>query len=136
MKIIVLDASVILNFLLEEKTPLKKKFSEILKQTEAGKAKLYSPYLLSLEVGNGLRFSFSDEALAGKVLQKFLALPIDFFVFSKAHYLKILQLSYLLDSSFYDTSYHFLAKLLKGVFLTCDEKYYKKAEKLGNIKLL
>jgi len=43
-------------------------------------------------------------------------------------------MAYFLKASFYDTSYHFLAKLLKGDFITCDTEYFKKAKKLGNIK--
>lgn len=42
----------------------------------------------------------------------------------------------LLGVSFYDTVYHALALLLGAVFLTADEKYYKKARKLKNILLL
>jgi len=43
-------------------------------------------------------------------------------------------MAYFLKTSFYDTSYHFLAKLLKRDFITCDTEYFKKAEKLGNIE--
>jgi len=136
MKTYVLDASVILTFLLGEKATVKEKFPKILRQAQKGKVKLYSSYLLPLEIGNGLRYTIKDGILAEEVLKKFLRLPIDFFVLSSLHYKKILQLSYLLKTSFYDTSYHFLAKILKGVFLTCDTKYYKKAKKLGNIEFL
>ena len=38
--------------------------------------------------------------------------------------------------TFYDASYHALALLLKGTFLTADKKYYEKAKGFGNIKLL
>jgi len=69
-------------------------------------------------------------------LEKFLKLPIEFFGFSEVHYIKILNLSYQFGTSFYDTSYHFLAKLLKGVFLTADKDYFKKARGFGCIKLL
>lgn len=136
MKNYVLDASVVLTFLLGKGSVVKRNFSKVLKQTKSGEVRLYSSYLLPLEVGNGLRYSLSDKALADEVLQKFLNLPIEFFIFSPAHYSKILQLSYFFETSFYDTSYHFLAKLLKGVFLTCDSEYFKKAKKLGHVKLL
>lgn len=136
MKIYVLDASVVLTFLLGKNNSLVKNFTKILKQTKSGQAKLYSSYLLPLEVGNGLRYSLEDEKLAVEVLEKFLKLPIEFFVFSEAHYGKILNLSYQLDTSFYDTSYHLVAKLLKGVFLTADKDYFKKARGLGCLKLL
>lgn len=136
MKTYILDASVILTFLLGENSAVKEKFPKILRQAQKGKVKLCSSYLLPLEIGNGLRYTLKDSFLSGEVLKKFIKLPIDFFVFSPLHYKKILQLSYLLETSFYDTSYHFLAKRLRGVFLTCDAQYYKKAKKLKNIEFL
>lgn len=136
MKAYVLDASVVLTFLLGKSSSVERNFIEILKKAKNSEVKLYSSYLLPCEVGNGLRYSLSDKALAERVLQKFLNLPLEFFAFSPAHYSKILQLSYFFETSFYDTSYHFLANLLKGVFLTCDAEYFKKAKKLGNIELL
>ena len=136
MKTYVLDASVIISFLLEKNPRLEKKVIKILKEVKRGKARLYSSPLLPLEVGNGLRYSLADEQLAAEALEKFLDLPINFFSFTSPHYSKILKLSYLLKTSFYDTSYHFLAQLLKGVFLTCDQEYFKKAKSLGKIELL
>lgn len=136
MKAYILDASVVLNFLLGQSTSIERKFVAILKQTKNRKVKLFSTYLLPLEVGNGLRYSLSDEKLANEALQKFLDLPIEFFILKPAHYSKILQTAYFLKTSFYDTSYHFLAKLLKGIFFTCDAEYFKKAKSFGNIKLI
>jgi predicted nucleic acid-binding protein len=135
MKTYVLDASVVLTFLLEKNSLIKKNFIRFLNQAKKGEIKLISSYLLPLEVGNGLRFSLNDEDLGRKVLENFLKLPIEYFVFSEAHYIKILNLSHQLGTSFYDTSYHFLAKLLKGVFLTADKDYFVKARYLGDIKL-
>jgi len=136
MKGYVLDASVVLTFLLGKDSSFKDNFIKILNQVKKGRLKLYSSYLLPLEVGNGLRYSLEDEKLAAEVLEKFLKLPIEFFVFSQAHYTKILNLSYQFGTSFYDTSYHFLAKLLKSVFLTVDKDYSNKAKELGSLKLL
>lgn len=136
MKIYVLDASVILTFLMGRNPSVEKKFTRILRQIETKRAKLHSSHLLPLEVGNGLRYSLSDKVLADEVFQKFSNLPIKFSVFSSPQLLKILQLSYLFGTSFYDTSYHFLAKLLKGIFLTADSQYFRKAKEFGNIELL
>lgn len=136
MRVYVLDASVVLTFLLGKNASLAEKLSKILKQVKSGQVKLYSSYLLPLEIGNGLRYTLGDEKLAAEVLEKFLKLPINFFVFSEAQYAKILNLSYQLNTSFYDTSYHFLAKLLKGVFLTADKEYFEKAKSFGNIRFL
>jgi predicted nucleic acid-binding protein len=38
--------------------------------------------------------------------------------------------------TFYDASYHALAKAYNGIFVTADEKYYELTKKEGNIKLL
>jgi predicted nucleic acid-binding protein len=135
MKIYVLDASVVLSFLLEENSSLEKNFVKFLNQAKGGEVKLISSYLLPLELGNGLRFSLKDEDLAKRVLENFLKLPIEYFVFSEVHYEKILALSYQLGTSFYDTSYHFLAKILKGIFITTDKEYFEKAKNIGDIKL-
>lgn len=136
MKVYVLDASVILNFLLGKDKLSKKRFINLLKQVRLNKISLHATYLLPLEVGNGLLYFLSDKFLAKETLEKFLNLPINFFIFRPSHYLKILRLSQDFGTSFYDASYHFLAKLLKGTFLTSDEQYFKKAKESGNIKLL
>ena len=136
MKNYVLDASVILTFLLGKTPVVEKKLTIFFKQVKNGKARFYSNYLLPLEVGNGLRYSLLNKNLAAEVFQKFLSLPVEYSDFSFPQLSKILQLSYLFQTSFYDTSYHFLAKQLNGVFLTCDDKYFRKAKKLGHIKLL
>lgn len=136
MKKYVLDASIILTFLLGEKTTFHKKVSLLLKKTNSRKAKLYSSYLLPLEIGNGLRFSLKDEKLAEKALEKSLNLPIELIGFSLAQYNKILQLSFSCKTSFYDSSYHFLAMIRRAEFLTADKKYFQKAKQLGNIELL
>jgi len=136
MKIYVLDASVVLTFLLGKNQSLKNQFTKILKEVKNNKAKFYSSHLLPLEIGNGLRYSLANKVLADDIFQKFSNLPIEYSVFSPPQLAKIIQLSYLFETFVYDTSYHFLAKRLRGVFLTCDAKYFRKAEQLGNIKLL
>ncbi len=136
MKKYVLDALIILTFLLGEKTTFHKKVSSLLKKTSLGNAELYSSYLLPLEISNGLRYSLKNEKLAGEALEKSLNLPIELVNFSSVQYSKILQLSFRCKTSFYDSSYHFLAIIHKATFLTADKKYFQKAKQLGNIELL
>ena len=83
-----------------QSTAIEKKFVVILKQVKDKKAKLFSSYLLPLEVGNGLRYSLADEKLANEVLEKFLDLPVEFFILKPVHYLEILQMAYFLKTSF------------------------------------
>jgi len=136
MNFYILDASVVLTFLSEGKPSTVRNFQKILKETKDGKAKLCSTHLLPLEVANGLRFSLTDEELADETFEKLFNLPIDLITFSSPQLAKILKLSYRLKTSVYDTSYHFLAKLLPGTFLTSDATYFQKAKELGHIELL
>lgn len=135
MKKYVLDASVILKFLLAEDKQIEKKLARILEQAKAKKIILYSSVLLPLEVGNGLRYTLQDIALAAETYDKFLKLPINYWVFTSVQQAKILALSYTYKVSVYDASYHFLAKILQGVFLTADRKYYQQAKDWGDIQL-
>jgi len=56
MKVYVLDASVVLTFLLGKNSSVEKNFIKFLNQAKTGRVKLFSSYLLPLEVGNGLRY--------------------------------------------------------------------------------
>ncbi|MFV1917429.1 MAG: type II toxin-antitoxin system VapC family toxin [Patescibacteria group bacterium] len=137
MKKYVLDASVVLCYLLEEKTSVVKEVEVLLTDIQkAGKTKLFSSFLLPLEVGNGLRFTLKDEKLAEEVFGIFLGLPIEYLNLSNVQLKRTLFQSYELKTTFYDTSYHLLAKSRNAIFVTCDESYYKKAKELGNVVFL
>ena len=136
MKIYVLDASVILSYLLTEKDTVVKEFEKLLKEVKKGKARFVSSKLLPLEVGNGARYTLSNSALAGEVLESFLKLPLEYLDFTKGQLKRAIQLSYAIQASIYDASYHILAIDLEGIFLTCDKKYFQKAKKFGFIRLL
>jgi len=136
MKKYILDASVFLKAILnkdeKEYKLIKEIFSEVIKK----KAIVYAPNFILLEFANGLRFSLNDESLSILPLEKFSQLPIEFFSFKANHIKEILKLAYRLQTTVYDTAYHFLAKLLDGIFLTADKEYFKKAKSLGDIVLI
>jgi len=136
MKKYILDASVILTYLIGKNNIVRIEFNKILKSQKQNKAKFFSTHLLPKEIGNGLRYSISNQKLAKEILEKSLNLPVTYFELKPEHYQKILELSYKLQTSFYDTSYHFLAILLKATFLTCDKRYFQKAKQLKHITLL
>lgn len=136
MKKYVLDASAVLVLVLENRDSLVEKVKTIFKSSAAGKAKLISSQLLKLEVANGIRFNEKDETKAQRLYKSFFDLPIKFIDLSESLYNQSLKISYNLGTTVYDTSYHILAKSQNAIFLTCDEKYYNKAEKLGNIELV
>ncbi len=135
MKIFVIDASIVLNSLLDKNKKASEKFRTILEDNLL-KTKIYSPGFLTLEVSNGLRFSTKDKKESISILEKYLNLPINFFSFTSAHILEILRLSYQTQTTVYDSSYHFLALILNGKFLTCDKDYYEKAKELGGVELV
>lgn len=132
----VIDASVVLSYLLSEDKNIEKQVKNLLIKTQEEETELYSSKLLKLEVGNGLRFSLTDKNLAEKTYQSFLKLPIKYACISEVVYIKTLSVAFKYNTSFYDASYHLLAKTLKAQFLTCDKKYYKKAKSLGGIELV
>jgi predicted nucleic acid-binding protein len=90
---------------------------------------------LTIEVANGLRFGISDPTGAQPILAKFFEIPIHYFFLTPEQTSEIVSLSYGLSTTVYDTSYHFLARLLGATFITCDRAYYQKAKALGNIEL-
>lgn len=136
MNVFVLDASIILCFLLEEKAAVVDKLAHLFEQVQRGKTKLYSSPLLLLEVGNGLRFTLKDEKLASETFKIFLKLPIDYVQFSNVQLQAVLSQSYALGTSFYDASYHVLAKSRRAIFITTDKDYYQKAKHLDSISFV
>lgn len=136
MKIFVLDASVTVNYLITLNSRIVAEFSSILEEARRGKASLHSSYLLPFEAGNALRYSSLTPDQARIALEKLSALPLNYFVFNAPQLTEIMEKSFLLKTTFYDTSYHFLALLLGGTFLTADQDYFKKARNLGNIELV
>ena len=101
-----------------------------------GKVELLSQKLLTLEVANGFRFGTSEVSEALKYFNVFLKLPIKYFSPTETQQRKVIEVSYDLGTTVYDTSYHILAKAHNAIFLTCDEDYYKKAKDLGDINFL
>ena len=136
MKTYVLDASVLLTGLLNERENVANKLQGLLRHVEKKQVQIYSSSLLPLEVANGLRYTIRDNNLGQETFEKFGELPINYFYFKTEHIQKALDLSYELKTSVYDTSYHVLAKLISGTLLTCDREYYLKAKDFGSIELL
>ena len=71
-----------------------------------------------------------------KIFSKFVTLPIKYHEFDQGQVRAILGLAYETGGTVYDACYHYLAKSLDAVLLTCDKKYYDKAKRLGAIELV
>ena len=136
MNTYILDASVVVRYLLSSSEEVAKRLPLLLRGVKDSKFKLYSSFLLSLEVCNSLRFSLADKQKLETVLSKLFKLPIKYLKLTNAQLAEAASLSYDLGTTVYDTSYHVLAKAHNAIFLTCDGDYYKKAKDLGDIELI
>lgn len=135
MKSYVLDASIILSYLFDESGTIKILVSKLLNQAQKKQVRLLSTSFLPVEVANGLRFKLKDSATAKQILFMSLNLPIDYYQLTSPQLLQATELSYLNNTTIYDTSYHVLAIAHDASFITCDKKYYKQAKGLEHIEL-
>ena len=131
-----IDASVILKTILKESDSVARKVGGILKLASSGKTEILSQKLLAIEVANGFRYGTKEVSESLEYFKVFLKLPIKYVISTKTQLKKVIETSFELDTTVYDTSYHILAKAHNAVFLTCDEHYYKKAKVLGDVELL
>lgn len=136
MKTYIIDASVILTALIGKKDTAITALKQFVATTEEKRSEIYSTSFMLLEVANGARYNFRDTASAFLVYENLLTLPITYFSFNNDQIKSILDLSYQLNTTVYDTSYHYLAQLLSGIFVTCDNAYYQKAKHLGHIMMI
>jgi len=132
----IIDSSIVLRSLLLPDSRVAKRLKRIDGEVEHGEAKIYAPQLLVTEVANGLRFSETSVDKAQGILRDFFDFELTYFELSNVNILGILNLSYELGTTVYDTTYHYLAMMLEGRFITCDKAYHKAAKHLGNIELL
>ena len=132
----ILDASIVVGFILGKEGIKSTTISKLLKDSRIGKVKLYSTVFLPFEVGNALRYSLPNAEIATETLKIFSNLPIELFDLTPSHYEEIMEMSYQTGTTFYDSAYHFLAKLINGIFLTADSQYFERAKELGSIQLI
>lgn len=136
MKEVVLDASVVAKWFIEEQDT--EKALQVRDLYVDGKIGLITPVLILFELGNVLRkhpsFSIEDSERA---LEAFLNLKIDLRSFVEPTLLKkTYRLSKDLGITFYDASYLALARSLKLVLLTGDNDLYNKAVSSDSVALL
>ena len=136
MKKYVLDASVVVGFLLKENQAFDQLFKEIKMERKSGKAMVSSSPLLVSEVANALRYKIISGVEAKDLYESFLKLGIENYLLNSLDWCDILTQSYELGTAVYDTSYHKVAKLLGATLFTGDKVYYQKAKDLGSIELI
>ncbi len=130
---LVIDASVILKITLVENEEDQQIALAILKLFQDGEIDIVLPSFWLFEVGNTLiRKNVDFEELYSYLLE----IGFRQHNFSKAELIEIGTFAKTFNVSFYDASYHVLAKLINYTFVTADEKYFEKTKKTGNIALL
>lgn len=134
--LVVPDASIILKWALPAaQEPAAEKALAFLAEWQAGTIDLLAPSLWRYEVANVLARKGGDRAIAllGALFE--LELPTvdpDGQLLSDA----VAITARFAGVTVYDAVYHALALRVGGVFLTADERYFRRARRLGAIELL
>jgi predicted nucleic acid-binding protein len=134
--IIIPDASVILKWVLEKED--EPGYSQALKLQEALLAEeieIRMPTLWRYEVGNVL--GMKKPRIAVELMSALLAYEFDEVLLGDEYAIDVLAHMYDVPGvTFYDSAYHVLALRTKGLYLTADAAYLKRAKRKGYIELL
>ncbi len=134
--IIVPDASVILKWVLEKSSePDQVQARGLQEAILADQAEIKLPTLWRFEVGNVL--GLKQPKLARELLSALLAYDFEEVPLGKEFAGEIFDhMREVNGVTFYDAAYHVLAIRLKGLYLTADNAYVKKAKRKGHVTLL
>lgn len=133
---VVLDASILIKIILPEGSEENiKQALSLFEKFSKKKLTIILPSFWSYEVGNILTRKLSEDLFEEKF--KFLLnQPFQIYSFNILENITIGKFAKLYKASFYDASYHLLAKFTDSIFITADRKYFKKFERDKNIILL
>jgi predicted nucleic acid-binding protein len=134
--IVVLDASVILKWVLErEDEPGHDQAMKLQEALLAEEIEIRMPTLWRYEVGNVL--GMKKPKIAMELMSALLAYEFDEVPLSTDYALAVLaHMRDVPGVTFYDSAYHVLALRTKGLYLTADLTYLKRAERKGRVGLL
>jgi predicted nucleic acid-binding protein len=134
--IIVPDASVILKWVLEkESEPDQEQACRLQDAMMADRVSMMLPALWRYEIGNVLGLKQPD--LAMELMSALLAYDFEEVPLEAAYALAVLEhMREVKGVTFYDSAYHVLAIRTKGLYLTADRVYMKRAKRKGHIALL
>lgn len=125
---IIPDASFVLCYLFPDER-LTQEGKHLFLSFSKGETEFYAPYLLEIEILNGLRSAILAKRIShgeAKIIEeKFYDLEIDKIDFKKE---KILDLSLKYQVSVYDAVYLSCSKDTKLPLYTCDRKFYQKVK--------
>lgn len=129
------DANIFLSVLLAESEVMEIS-QTFLQDALLGKISLIVPTLWGYEICNRLgRVRPLDVA---KTLEEYLGYKMlcTHYDLTEAVINQAFEIIKVYPVSFYDASYHALALITKGTFVTLDQKYYQKTKKLKHVILL
>lgn len=134
--IVVPDASVILKWVLEkEGEPGHAQAIRLQEAMLAEEIEIRVPALWRYEVGNVL--GLKKPGMAIELMGALLAYEFDEVSLRTEYALAVLEHMKDVDGvTFYDSAYHVLALRTKGLYLTADAAYVKRAKRKGHVSLL
>lgn len=134
--IIVPDASVILKWVLErEDEPDHHKAIQLQQALLDESVEIQLPTLWRYEVGNVL--GLKKPSMAVELMSALLAYEFDEVPLRTEYGLAVLEhMREVKHVTFYDSAYHVLAIRTKGLYLTADKAYAKRARAKGHVALL
>lgn len=134
--IVVPDASVILKWVLEKDH--EPDYQQAAKLQQAFLDELIDirlPTLWKYEVGNIL--GLKKPSVATEVMSALLAYEFDEVPLRSEYALAVLEhMGEVKQVTFYDSAYHVLALRTKGLYVTADQAYVKRAKRKGHVVLL
>lgn len=134
--IVVPDASVILKWVLERED--EPGYADAMKLQEALLAEeieIRVPALWRYEVGNVL--GLKKPGMATELMGALLAYEFDEVPLRTEYALAVLEhMRDVNGVTFYDSAYHVLALRTRGLYLTADRAYVKRAKRKGHVRLL
>ena len=136
LRSVILDASILIKIVLPEKSEENIQEALLLfKQLEEGKTTVTLPSFWSYEVGNTLVRKLDVELFVEK-FDYLLSQPFEIYSFSKEENLTIGKFAKFYNVSFYDASYHLLARFIDTIFITADRKYFSQFKEDKHITLI
>ena len=134
--IVVPDASVILKWVLErEDEPGHAQAMKLQEAMLAENIEIRVPTLWRYEVGNVL--GLKKPVMATELMGALLAYEFDEVPLRTEYALAVLEhMQEVKGVTFYDAAYHVLALRTKGLYLTADTAYVKRAKRKGHVSLL
>lgn len=129
------DASVLLKWVLPgDDEPDAAAALSLRDEAVAGAVELVVPQLWVYEVGNTLARRFPDQA--GELLASLVDFGLMEARLDARWRTRTIALAMTYEVTFYDAAYHAVALALRGVFVTADERYVRRAANAGNVSSL